>query len=189
MNGSPNTIAVPASVPRSRRERWHHEFEPAFVATLKLVEWSYPLAFHWPGRIWNESIFPRPSYQNGLNSAPRRSIPDVVVNADPANGAFIAKQIMADAPAASCYGGTSMSAPIWAAFAALLNESQGRNLGAFNPLLYARANTHVFNNAAALGSDFTLYPDWSSPKPQSAALVSEFGWQGRLPPPITGLYR
>ncbi len=47
-----------------------------------------------------------------------------------------------------------MSAPIWAAFAALLNEGQGQNLGALNPLIYPFASTDAFHSAASMGSDF-----------------------------------
>ena len=43
---------------------------------------------------------------------------------------------------------------VWAAMAALLNQSQGHNLGNLNPLLYPRANTPAFHTPASMGSDF-----------------------------------
>ena len=39
------------------------------------------------------------------------------------------------------YGGTSLAAPAWAAFTAMLNQSQGSNLGFLNPLIYPLAET------------------------------------------------
>ena len=51
-------------------------------------------------------------------------------------------------------GGTSLAAPVWASFVAILNEAQGKNLGALNPRLYPLANTDAFHNAASIGSDF-----------------------------------
>ena len=43
---------------------------------------------------------------------------------------------------------------MWAAFAALLNQAQGSNLGALNPLIYPLADSGAFHDAAALDSDF-----------------------------------
>lgn len=57
-------------------------------------------------------------------------------------------------PTGKLYGGTSMAAPIWAGYAALLNESLGFNLGSFNPVIYPLANTDAFHSAASMGSDF-----------------------------------
>ena len=47
-----------------------------------------------------------------------------------------------------------MSAPEWAALAALLNQAQGKNVGAFNPVIYPLVNTDAFHNAASMSSDF-----------------------------------
>ena len=36
----------------------------------------------------------------------------------------------------------------------MLNQAQGQNLGALNPLLYPLGNTNAFHSAASMGSDF-----------------------------------
>jgi hypothetical protein len=43
---------------------------------------------------------------------------------------------------------------VWAAFAALLNQSHGANLGFLNPSIYPLASTDAFHGPVALGSDF-----------------------------------
>jgi subtilase family serine protease len=47
-----------------------------------------------------------------------------------------------------------VAAPVWAAFAALLNQAQGTKLGFLNPLLYPFADGTGFHDAASMGSDF-----------------------------------
>src|SRR5258707_9235198 len=84
-----------------------------------------------------------------------RSIPDVAVNADPATtGAFICQADRGGCPSGLLFGGTSMSAPIWAALAALLDDAHGGSFGAFNPQIYPLAGTRAFHSPASLGSDF-----------------------------------
>lgn len=99
-------------------------------------------------------FFDRPAYQNGFTTSGKRSIPDVAVNADPAKGIYICQADAAGCPTGLIYGGTSLSAPIWAAFAALLNEAQGQNIGAFNPLLYSLGGSNAFHSPGTMGSDF-----------------------------------
>ena len=99
-------------------------------------------------------FFARPAYQNGSTSSTFRSVPDVVANADPAKGVVICAQSLGGCPTGQLYGGTSASAPAWAAFAALLNQSQGSRLGNLNPAMYPYAGTDAFHGPAALGSDF-----------------------------------
>ena len=100
-------------------------------------------------------FFARPSYQNGLSASAFRSIPDVALNADPANGKFICQASAGGCPSGLSFGGTSRSAPEFAAFVALLNQTQGSNLGFVNPLLYPLAGTDAFHDAASMGSDFS----------------------------------
>ncbi|MGD0119933.1 MAG: Ig-like domain-containing protein, partial [Candidatus Binatus sp.] len=99
-------------------------------------------------------FFTTPSYQSSLNSMGNRSIPDVVVNADPFMGTEICEADAGGCPTGSLYGGTSVAAPMWAAFVALLNQAQGTNLGFLNPKIYPLAEAGGFHDAAALGSDF-----------------------------------
>ena len=88
------------------------------------------------------TLFPRPSWQAGHGPAAprdRRLVPDVAAVADPFTGVKFVynRQVLVG-------GGTSQSAPIWAAFAALMNQylaSYGLDkLGDLNPLLYEIAD-------------------------------------------------
>lgn len=89
------------------------------------------------------ALFDRPDWQKGL-SAPgsteaggeqKRLTPDISAVADPFTGVKIVLngQVLVG-------GGTSQSAPLWAAMAAVMNQylvaNGGRALGDFNPLLY-----------------------------------------------------
>jgi hypothetical protein len=78
----------------------------------------------------------------------------VSANADPAQGVYICQASAGGCPSGLLFGGTSRSAPAWAAFAALLNQTQGSNLGFLNPLLYPLAATDSFHSAASMASDF-----------------------------------
>lgn len=88
------------------------------------------------------SLFSRPSWQ-GRSFRPRsgpgmRQVPDVAAIADPFTGVQIVfnREIVAG-------GGTSLSAPIWAGFAAMINQYNlahgGQLLGDLNPQLYMLA--------------------------------------------------
>ncbi len=78
-----------------------------------------------------------PSYQAGVaGNSPtpfggKRGVPDVSANADPATGLII--NIGGQWTGA---GGTSASAPVWAALIAIANQMAGHNLGFINPALY-----------------------------------------------------
>jgi kumamolisin len=84
------------------------------------------------------ALFDRPTWQKGLLESKgqgKRLTPDVAAVADPHNGVEIVfnRQLMAG-------GGTSMSAPIWAGLAAVMNQylidHGGRQLGDLNPMIY-----------------------------------------------------
>lgn len=98
--------------------------------------------------------FARPAYQDGLNTNAMRSIPDVAILADPYNGVSICQQDNGGCPNELLLGGTSLAAPEWAAIAAALNQSQNKNLGSYNALLYPLSATDAFHSAASMGSDF-----------------------------------
>ncbi len=84
------------------------------------------------------SLFERPLWQEQLEvgkGAGRRLTPDVSAVGDPETGVeFVFRNTVFSG------GGTSLSAPLWAAMAAVLNqylnENGGRPLGDLNPLLY-----------------------------------------------------
>jgi len=86
------------------------------------------------------ALFDRPPWQSRLDLAapPMRLTPDVAALADPFTGMRIVYQ---GKPAVG--GGTSLSAPIWAGFAAIINqylsENGGGPIGNLNPLLYEMA--------------------------------------------------
>ncbi len=107
------------------------------------------------GGFGTSVFFNRPAYQDGLSVSPMRSVPDVASNADPAKGVQICQASAGGCPSGLYYGGTSKSAPSWAAFAAMLNQAQGSNLGFLNSALYPLANTSAFHPAAGMGSDFS----------------------------------
>ena len=87
------------------------------------------------------SLFDRPDWQSRVTvegGAGQRLAPDISAVADPFTGMKIVfeQQVIVG-------GGTSLAAPIWAGFAAVMNqylaENGGRLLGNINPLLYGVA--------------------------------------------------
>jgi kumamolisin len=95
---------------------------------------------------WNHSggaisaIWSRPNYQTGVGASnTMRNFPDVALNADPNTGYAIYQGGWLNV------GGTSCAAPLWAAFAALVNQQRIANgtapLGFANPDLYAIAES------------------------------------------------
>jgi kumamolisin len=106
--------------------------------------------------VWNElsqgggaggggisSVFPKPEYQNGVTVPPSadpphkigRGVPDVSALADPETGVAVmhinGKQL-------DPVGGTSASAPLWAALIARINQGLQARCGFLNPLLYTK---------------------------------------------------
>jgi len=86
------------------------------------------------------SFFATPSYQQTLPDSvqkllnQRRGVPDVSGDADPSTGlAFYSGGEW------NLAGGTSASAPLWAAFMAIANQMAGHPLGFINPALYKLA--------------------------------------------------
>jgi kumamolisin len=71
-------------------------------------------------------------YSNGM-----RQVPDVSANADPNTGFAVYTVDPRNASGWGVVGGTSAATPIWAGFAALVNQSLGRRNGAMNYTLYA----------------------------------------------------
>jgi subtilase family serine protease len=82
-------------------------------------------------------FFSKPTYQQGLPASVqgllqnRRGLPDVSGNADPSTGLA-----MYEHGSWSTAGGTSASAPMWAALIAIANQMAGHPLGFINPALY-----------------------------------------------------
>jgi subtilase family serine protease len=107
------------------------------------------------------TLFPRPSYQDGLSQArATRGVPDVAANADPSTAmalAFVAHghtELRAG-------GGTSSSAPLWGGVIALADQEAGHPLGFVNPALYAIARGPAYHRAfhdAVTGDNSVLTP-------------------------------
>jgi len=84
-----------------------------------------------------------PSYQSGFpipqNNGKGRGIPDIAYNASPSTGFSVY-----DSYGISGWlvvGGTSASAPQWAALIAVMNSARGTNLTGFNSAIYNAAHT------------------------------------------------
>ncbi|HEX6833276.1 MAG TPA: protease pro-enzyme activation domain-containing protein, partial [Rudaea sp.] len=156
LDGSPNTVGVPADSPSATA-----------VGGTSLTQGpghTYGSETWWDGThdtpptgqggFGVSAFFARPAYQDGISAAPMRSVPDVSVNADPAHGVVICNASQGGCPTNALNGGTSLAAPTWAAFTALLNQTQGSNLGALNPSFYPLSGSNAFHDAASMGSDF-----------------------------------
>ncbi len=100
------------------------------------------------------TVWSKPSYQLGFGASPvRRDVPDVSLNADPNTGYTIYAPVsLGGTGVAEIVGGTSAAAPLWAAFAALINQQRTANglstpIGFVNPLLYPLAVSSATYNA------------------------------------------
>lgn len=89
------------------------------------------------------AVFGRPSWQKGTGvpSGSMRLVPDVASAADPAEPAMIVFK-----GSQLTVGGTSWSAPTWAAFCALINQKRGSPLGLLNPALYPLIGTSALRD-------------------------------------------
>ena len=156
LDGSPDTVGVPAGSPNATAVGGTSApLGPGF--TYGGESWwdgsgQFPPTGQ--GGFGESRFFDRPAYQDGFTSADKRSVPDVVASADPNQGVVICQASGGGCPTGLFYGGTSVAAPLWAAFTAILNQGQGQNLGFLNPVLYQYAHTEAFHSPASMGSDF-----------------------------------
>lgn len=102
------------------------------------------------------AVFSRPSWQTGpgVDDGSTRLVPDVAVVGDPYTGGYV---YYSGNP--TQYGGTSLSAPVWSAWCALLNQARATAgkppLGALNPRVYPLAGTPAFHDM--LGGGNAIY--------------------------------
>lgn len=95
-------------------------------------------------------LFSRPVWQQGAGvpAGTERLVPDVSLAADPDQGAFLVLN-----GSTQQIGGTSWSAPVWAAFCALINEARAKagkpHLPFLNPLLYPLAGTNALRDVVS----------------------------------------
>ncbi len=156
LDGAANTIGVPADSPHATAVGGSSP-TPGPGLTYGTETWWNGTNATPPtgqGGYGVSRYFSRPSFQNGFDTSSERSVPDVVADADPAQGMTICEADAGGCPDGLYYGGTSMATPEWAAFAATLNETIGHDLGDLDPLLYPLASTDAFHPPTALQSDF-----------------------------------
>jgi subtilase family serine protease len=137
--------------------------------------------------VWSGSgggvstVYPIPSYQQGLSMAANRgstkmrNIPDVAMIAD------IQMYLIQSNGQAVVVGGTSAAAPLWSGFVALANQQAAANgkprVGFLNPLLYGigKSSDYVVdlndirsgsNNGFSAVSGYDLTTGWGSPAGQ-----------------------
>src|SRR5580704_13490805 len=155
LDGAPNTLAVPADSPNATAVGGS-SMNPGPSSTYTTETWwndSNDTPPAGMGGFGVSKFFSTPSYQIGLTGT-MRSVPDIVVNADPSFGIELCQESAGGCPTGLLYGGTSFAAPAWAAFSTRLNQAHGVNLGFLNLSIYPLANTSAFHNATALSSDF-----------------------------------
>ena len=108
---------------------------------------------------WNDSgggvsqVFARPAWQSGagVGTGSMRLVPDVALVADPNTGAYVYFQ-----GGVQQFGGTSLSAPAWAGFCALINQARAissqPSLGLLNTSIYPLLSSSNFRDITAGGN-------------------------------------
>jgi xanthomonalisin len=100
--------------------------------TLDASTTTWDSATVWTSGGGSSSTFePQPSWQNGVAPGSKRGLPDIAYDADPNSGAKIIVS-----GATQQYGGTSLSAPLFAGAWARVIAIKGANVGFAAPLLY-----------------------------------------------------
>ena len=155
-DGSPNTIAVPTDSPN--------------ITAVGASFLSFGPGVAYDGETWldesgeippgsqsgfgTSSFFTRPPYQSVLDSSSTmRSVPDVVSPGNLSVGLTICEADAGGCPTGSINAGTSLTTPIWAGIAAVINQAAGHPLGFLNPLLYPHAGSSSFHSASSMGTD------------------------------------
>jgi subtilase family serine protease len=124
-------------------------------------------------------LFPRPGYQDGVPAiSATRGVPDVSADASGHTGMAI---VLRDDGRTTIRnsGGTSASAPIWAALIALADQYAGRHLGLVNPAIYQIARGPRYHQAfhdVTKGNNTVQFPSRTITGYQAAP-----GWD-----PVTG---
>lgn len=100
--------------------------------TLNASTTTWNSATVWTSGGGSSSTFePQPSWQNGVAPGSTRGLPDIAYDADPNSGSKIIVS-----GATQQYGGTSLSAPLFAGAWARVIAIKGSNVGFAAPLLY-----------------------------------------------------
>lgn len=168
LDGSPDTIGVPADSPNATAVGGT---SPKFGLGLTYgsEEWWNEQGSNPPGGAGGygvSKIFARPSYQSSATGSTTRSVPDLSFDADPHAGVSICQADAGGCPDGQLWGGTSMAAPAVAAQVADLNEELGHDVGNLNAALYPLAGAANFHTSSSMGSDFAHVglgtPDFNS---------------------------
>ncbi|MFB7909680.1 protease pro-enzyme activation domain-containing protein [Kitasatospora sp. NPDC056076] len=141
------------------------------------------------------TVFGKPSWQTGTGiGGTMRTVPDVASNADPQSGFAIYT-----GGGWNVYGGTSAAAPLWAGYAAQVNQkakAAGQPaLGEANPKLYAVANSSSYgstfhdvttgaNQDFSAGTGYDQVTGWGTPVADAltTALLGGGSTGGTTPP-------
>ena len=148
-------------------------------------ETAWGLPYGNPGSTYQASgggfsrLFPRPGYQDGVPGiGATRGVPDVSADANGHTG--MAMVLSNDGRTMiRNSGGTSASAPIWAALIALADQYAGRHLGLVNPAIYQIARGPGYHQAfhdVTTGNNTVQFPPKTITGYQAAP-----GWD-----PVTG---
>jgi pseudomonalisin len=147
---------------RIRKGQSYPAVSPYVVAiggtTLYTASGAYSSESTWSGGGGGPSNYEaKPSWQSGVGSASARSVPDYSLDADPNSGA----KIVVSGKAAQ-YGGTSLSAPLFAAVWARMQSNSSTPLPFPNPTLYASATSKGLFNDVTSGSngDYSATAGW-----------------------------
>jgi subtilase family serine protease len=131
-------------------------------------ETAWGLPYGDPGTLFQATgggfsrLFPRPGYQDGVAGiGATRGVPDVAADASGHSGMALAISDGGGRYAIRNSGGTSASAPIWAALIALADQYAGRPLGFVNPALYRIARSAAYHQAfhdITTGTNTAIWP-------------------------------
>jgi subtilase family serine protease len=124
-------------------------------------------------------LFARPAYQAGVPGiGATRGVPDVSADASDRPGVAVVFS-NGTRDTIQGHGGTSASAPIWAALIALADQYEGRHLGFVNPAIYQIARSPHYHQAfhdITTGNNTVQFPPTTITGYQAAP-----GWD-----PVTG---
>jgi len=131
-------------------------------------ETAWGLPYGDPGTLFQATgggvsrLFPRPGYQDGVAGiGATRGVPDVAADASGHSGMALAISDGGGRYAIRNSGGTSASAPLWAALIALADQYAGRPLGFVNPALYRIARSAAYHQAfhdITTGNNTAIWP-------------------------------
>jgi uncharacterized repeat protein (TIGR03803 family) len=145
----------------------------------------------WSGSGGGASVYePAPSYQTGWWSGSQRGIPDVAYDADPATGI----PIYETGVGWEQIGGTSMSAPQWAALFALANSLRTQSISSAPGVLYSLATANYAgyyrdiisgsNGAYSAGPGYDLVTGLGSPIGNQLVVALAGGFSSQMVAPV-----